>query len=70
MRGGRLCSRIARALRPGRRRYIEDLCQHAPFAKDDLRDLREVVFGITVTSIEDYVEDLLPPASQMSRQPT
>jgi hypothetical protein len=30
----------------------------APFAPDDLRDLREVVFGVTVTSIEDYAKDL------------
>lgn len=54
----RLCARIARALRPGGACYIEDLYMRVPFAKDDLRDLREVVFGITVTSIEDYASDL------------
>jgi len=53
-----LCARIASALRSGGAFYIEDLCMRAPFAKDDLRDLREVVFGITVTSIRDYVADL------------
>jgi hypothetical protein len=30
----------------------------APFAKDYLRDLREIIFGITVTNIDDYVADL------------
>lgn len=52
-----LCARLARALRPGGACYIEDLCMRAPFASDDLRDLREVVFGLTVTSIDDYVSD-------------
>jgi sarcosine/dimethylglycine N-methyltransferase len=55
---GRLCSRFAGALRPGGMCYIEDLCKRAPFAEQDLRDLREVVFGITVTSTDDYVADL------------
>ncbi len=53
-----LCSRFARALRPGGMCYIEDLCMRAPFANHDLRDLREVVFGVTVTSIDEYLEDL------------
>ena len=30
----------------------------APFAAPDLRDLRNVVYGINVTSIADYAEDL------------
>lgn len=30
----------------------------APFAAQDLDDLREIVVGITVTSIEDYANDL------------
>ena len=30
----------------------------APFAARDLKDLREIVYGITVTSIEDWVGDL------------
>ena len=53
-----LCARLARALRPGGACYIEDLCMRAPFAKDDLRDLREIVFGVTVTSIDEYVADM------------
>jgi hypothetical protein len=54
----RLCARLRRALRVGGACYIEDLCKRAPFAKDDLRELREIVFGITVTSMDDYVADL------------
>lgn len=54
----RLCGRLARALRSGGRCYIEDLCMRAPFAAQDLHDLREIVIGITVTSIEDYANDL------------
>jgi sarcosine/dimethylglycine N-methyltransferase len=53
----RLCRRMARSLRAGGACYIEDLCMRAPFAGDNLRDLREIVFGITVTSIDDYVTD-------------
>jgi hypothetical protein len=30
----------------------------APFAPDDWRDLHEVVFGVSVTSIEDYSKDM------------
>jgi cyclopropane fatty-acyl-phospholipid synthase-like methyltransferase len=54
----RLCARLARALRSGGGCYIEDLCMRAPFAPSGLRDLREVVFGLTVTTIEDYAMDL------------
>ena len=53
-----LYARLARALRPGGACYIEDLCMRAPFAAPDLRDLREVVFGVSVTGIEAHVEDL------------
>ena len=30
----------------------------APFAADDLRDVREIVCGISMSSIDDYVDDL------------
>jgi cyclopropane fatty-acyl-phospholipid synthase-like methyltransferase len=53
----RLFARLARALRPGGSAYIEDLCARTPFAPAELRDLREIVFGITVTSIDDYAAD-------------
>lgn len=54
----RLFSRFASILRPGGRCYLEDLCQRAPFAPRDLKDLRTVVCGVTVTSPADYAADL------------
>jgi cyclopropane fatty-acyl-phospholipid synthase-like methyltransferase len=54
----RLYARLARALRPGGWCYVEDLCARAPFATADLRDLRDVVFGVSVTGIEEHVDDL------------
>jgi SAM-dependent methyltransferase len=54
----RLCTRMARALRAGGGCYIEDLCMRAPFAPADLHDLREVVCGISMSSINDYAGDL------------
>ena len=53
-----LFKRLARALRSGGGCYVEDLCMRAPFAPNDLRDLREIVFGVSVTSIEDYAKDM------------
>ena len=53
----RLCARLAPTLRSGGGCYVEDLCMRAPFAADDLRDLRDVVYGISVTSIEVYAKD-------------
>jgi cyclopropane fatty-acyl-phospholipid synthase-like methyltransferase len=55
----RLYGRLAQALRPGGSCYIEDLCMRAPFATADLRDLREVVFGVSVTGIQAQVDDLV-----------
>jgi cyclopropane fatty-acyl-phospholipid synthase-like methyltransferase len=54
----RLCKRLARALRSGGGCYVEDLCMRAPFAADDLQNVHNVVCGISISSIEDYVEDL------------
>lgn len=54
----RLFARLARVLCRGGGCYIEDLCMRAPFAADDLHDLRTIVFGISMSSIEDYVNDL------------
>jgi len=53
-----LFGRWIEVLRPGGLCYIEDLCQRAPFMPRDLEDLRTVVHGVTVTSIEDYSGDL------------
>jgi cyclopropane fatty-acyl-phospholipid synthase-like methyltransferase len=54
----RLCARLAQALRRDGGCYIEDLCMRAPFSADDLRDVRTVVCGISMSSIEDYARDL------------
>jgi cyclopropane fatty-acyl-phospholipid synthase-like methyltransferase len=54
----RLLERFSRVLRSGGRCYIEDFWMRAPFAPDDLRDLREIVFGVSVTGIEDYVKEM------------
>jgi sarcosine/dimethylglycine N-methyltransferase len=54
----RLFKRLARALRSGGGCYVEDLCMRAAFAPEDLRDLRDVVFGVSVTSVEDYAKDM------------
>lgn len=53
-----LFARLARALRPGGGSYIEDLCRRAPFAPSDLEDVRHIVYGNSITTIEDYVRDL------------
>ena len=45
-------------LRRGGQCYIEDLFQRAPFAQSDLHDVRHTIFGVTLTSIADYVRDL------------
>jgi cyclopropane fatty-acyl-phospholipid synthase-like methyltransferase len=55
----RLYARLARTLRRGGWCYVEDLCMRAPFAAQDLRDLREVVFGVSVSGIEEQVADMV-----------
>ncbi len=55
----KLFSRVARALRPGGGCYVEDLCMRQPFAPADLRDVREIVYGMTVTTIQDYAADMV-----------
>lgn len=54
----RLFARLAQALRPGGGCYVEDLCMRAPFAPRDLEDVRRVVYGNTITSPDDYAQDL------------
>jgi SAM-dependent methyltransferase len=54
----RLLARLARALRPGGGCYIEDLCMRAPFAPSDLEDVRQIVCGNSITTIDDYAQDL------------
>jgi hypothetical protein len=53
-----LCERLARALRPGGGCYIKDLYMRAPFFAQDLSDVRNVLVGNSVTSIEEFTADL------------
>ncbi len=53
-----LLQRIARALRPGGRFYIEDLYERAPFSSADARDVLEVLYGVTMTGADEYAEDV------------
>jgi cyclopropane fatty-acyl-phospholipid synthase-like methyltransferase len=53
-----LLQNVARCLRANGKLLIEDLCMRKPFAEPDLDDLRRVVCGVTVTSVDEYVTDL------------
>lgn len=54
----RLLSRCADALRAGGHIYIEDLYRRAPFAASDLSDVARTIFGVTLTSADEYVREL------------
>jgi len=54
----RLAARIARALKPGGQLYLEDLYQRAPFSESCERDVREILFGTNLTSVEAFTADL------------
>ncbi len=54
----RLAARIARALKPGGQLYLEDLYRRGPFSAADERDVREMLFGTTLTGIEAFTADL------------
>ena len=54
----RLAARIARALKSGGQLYLEDLYRRGPFSRSDERDVREMLFGTTLTSIEAFTADL------------
>ena len=54
----RLASRLAAAIRPGGRIYIEDLVVRAPFSPRDAADVRRVLYGETMTGVDEYTADL------------
>jgi cyclopropane fatty-acyl-phospholipid synthase-like methyltransferase len=56
---GRLLSRLAAALRPGGRIFIEDLIVRAPFSPRDAADVRRTLYAETMTGGEAYMADLL-----------
>jgi len=53
-----LCARMAKALRSGGGCYIEDLYKRARFSAADLADVRNVLIGNSVTSMDDFAADL------------
>jgi ubiquinone/menaquinone biosynthesis C-methylase UbiE len=55
----RLCTRLVRALHPGGGCYTEDLYIRAPFTPVDFRDVRNVLVGNTMTTIDQFMLDLL-----------
>lgn len=54
----RLFERIHAALRPGGRVYVEDLFTRAPFAAEELDQVDRLLYGVTMTSLDDYRRDL------------
>ncbi|HEY6362577.1 MAG TPA: methyltransferase domain-containing protein [Vicinamibacterales bacterium] len=54
----RLAARLAQAIRPGGRMYIEDLVVRAPFAKRDAEAVRHALYGVTMTGVREYEADL------------
>jgi cyclopropane fatty-acyl-phospholipid synthase-like methyltransferase len=54
----RLLRRIQAALVPAGRVYIEDLYVRAPLSDADARAVLETLYGVTMSSAADYVEDL------------
>ena len=55
----RLLAHLAAALRPGGQIYIEDLIARAPFSPNDADAVRQMLYGETVTSVHDYVADVM-----------
>jgi cyclopropane fatty-acyl-phospholipid synthase-like methyltransferase len=55
----RLLARLLTALRPGGQIYVEDLVVRAPFSPEDASTLRQMLYGETVTSVGDYLADLV-----------
>jgi sarcosine/dimethylglycine N-methyltransferase len=54
----RLLQRLVRTIRPNGRIFIEDLVVRAPFAPEQAHAVRHTIFGVTLTSADDYVNDL------------
>jgi cyclopropane fatty-acyl-phospholipid synthase-like methyltransferase len=54
----RLLARLATSLRSGGRIYIEDLVVRAPFSPTEADSVRHMLYGETVTTVDDYVADV------------
>jgi cyclopropane fatty-acyl-phospholipid synthase-like methyltransferase len=54
----RLFERLRQALRAGGGLYIEDLYARAPFKGDDIADVRQMLYGVTMTGVEEYEREV------------
>jgi len=54
----RLCRRIAGALRPGGGCYIEDLYLRQSISGQDLSDVRDILFGKSMSPIDEFINNL------------
>ncbi|MBM3818206.1 MAG: methyltransferase domain-containing protein [Acidimicrobiia bacterium] len=54
----RLLERLRQALRPGGWLYVEDLYARAPFKGDDVADVKHVLYGVTMTGVEEYQREV------------
>lgn len=54
----RLLERLRQALRPGGWLYVEDLYARAPFRGDEVADVKQVLYGVTMTGVEEYEREV------------
>ncbi|MBS0290867.1 MAG: methyltransferase domain-containing protein [Proteobacteria bacterium] len=54
----RLLRQIAGSLRPGGAFFVEDFVAQRAFGEPEQRDLREIVYAVSVTRVEEYTADL------------
>jgi SAM-dependent methyltransferase len=53
-----LFKRLRQALRVGGGLYIEDFYVRAPFKGDDAADVRRMLYGVTMTGVEEYQREV------------
>jgi cyclopropane fatty-acyl-phospholipid synthase-like methyltransferase len=53
-----LMERLAHAVRPGGHMYVEDLVQRGEFSERDAEDVKELLYGVTITDDEDFAQDI------------
>src|SRR5688572_30740199 len=54
----RLFERLRQALKQGGSLYVEDLHARAPFQGGDVADVRDLLYGVTMTPAGDYAREL------------
>ncbi len=53
-----LMERLAYAVRPGGRIFVEDLVERAPFSADEAEAVRQMLYGVTMTDAESLAQDM------------